>query len=278
MLAVACALAATCAQLQAQEPDTDDRTPLQRFSDESLDEFSLFGGEALDEPLSIVGRLRWDNNSRGSSSGLTAIYARGGRAEAVVCVYPWQGRLVHYFGTLSRGLVRGDLNAAKFWSPDQPGTEFRAIPDADPPHASESARLLQLKALARERFSALLVGWDSNDSDRAELRLQTRPLYRYEQPEGEVFDGAVFAWVTGVDPEALLLIEAVESDGARRWEYAFAPRTSGALEGRLDGEVVWMAERYPLPRESDPLAPMRAVTRPLPAGIEDLSAVEASAP
>jgi hypothetical protein len=46
------------------------------------------------------------------------------------------------------------------------------------------------------------------------------------------------ALVQGTDPEAVLLLEAVHRDGSPRWQYAFAPATSGGLEVRLDKRVV----------------------------------------
>ena len=251
--------------LRADEPaaeSEDDRTPLQALIDETLDEFQLLSGPDLDEPLTIVSRLRWDNNARGSASGLTAIYALRGRAQAVVCVYPWSDRLVHDFGSLSRGRLIGKLDGTVYWEPENPGVAFQPIPNADPPRSSEGSRLLQMKELARTRFSAQLVGWKSDDSDREELRLQTRPLYRYESPAGEVIDGAVFSFVVGVDPEVLLLIEAIDNDGEPRWEYSFVRRTSGELLGRLDDTIVWRAERFPV--STDPSGTYRGVTRPLP--------------
>jgi hypothetical protein len=251
--------------LCAEGPDAlsdGDRTPLQMLIDESLDEFQLLGGAELDEPLTLASRLRWDNNVRGSASGLTAIYALHGRAQAVVCVYPWDGRLVHDFGSLSRGRLTGELNGTTFWQPDQAGVTFQPIPNADRPRGTPAARLLQLKELARTRFSAQLFGWKPDDSDREELRLLSRPLYRYEEPTGEVVDGAVFSFVVGVDPEVLLLIEAVEHAGEPRWEYAFARRTSGELLGRLDDTIVWRADRFP--DNSNPSGTERGVTRPLP--------------
>lgn len=258
-------LAAWTLGLHAEEPageSESDRTPLQALIDETLDEFQLRGGPDLDEPLVIGSRLRWDNNVRGSASGLTAIYALHGRAQAVVCVYPWGDQLVHDFGSLSRGPLVGEQEGVAFWSPERAGVRFQPIPNADAPRGTAAARLLQLRELARTRFSAQLVGWKSDDSDREELRLQPRPLYRYEQPTGEVIDGAVFSYVVGVDPEVLLLIEAVEAGGERRWEYAFARRTSGELLGRLDDAVVWRAERYPV--STDPTGTERGVSRPLP--------------
>lgn len=246
-------------------PKSDARTPLQQLTDESLEEFTLLGGPSLDDPLRIGARLRWDNNARGSESGLTAIYVRDGRAEAVLCVYPWAGRLVHDFGSLSRGRLVGRQRDETFWTPDQPGTVFRAIPGADAPASSEAARLLQMKDLARTRFSGTLVGWKSDNSDRQTLRLLPRPIYRYEHPTGDVFDGAVFGLVMGVDPEVILLVEAVKTDSGARWEYGFVRRTSGELEARLDDDVVWTADRYP--PTNNPQSLLRAVTRPLPADV-----------
>jgi hypothetical protein len=262
--------AACTAILRGEEPPTpsdDERTPLQALIDDSLDEFELRAGPAGDEPLSIAAKLRWDNNARGSASGLTAIYALNGRAQAVVCVYPWNDLLVHEFGSLSRSPLVGERNGDLFWHPEQAGVSFQPIPAADPPRASEGTRLLQMRELARTRFSAQLVGWKADDSDREELRLQTRPLYRYESPGGEVIDGAVFSFVVGVDPEVLLLIEAVDNNGESRWEYAFARRTSGELLGRLDNAVVWRADRFP--NSSDSSAPFHGATRPLPEQVRE---------
>ncbi|MEX2027318.1 MAG: hypothetical protein WEH44_08450, partial [Pirellulaceae bacterium] len=112
-------------------------------------------------------------------------------------------------------------------------------------------RLRQMKALA-ERFRGTLLGWKRLTIDREELRLLTRPLYRYDPKEGSVIDGAVFAFAMGTDPEILLLIEAVQDPGAdaARWQYAFVRRTSGELEARIGDQVVWQADRFPAQNDS----------------------------
>lgn len=253
------------AAVQPFEAAQDSPETLSDLIDATLPEFALFSGAELDEPLEIGAKLRWDNNSRGSESGLTAVYVRHGRPEAVVCVYPWSGRLVHDFGSLSRERVAGRHENQVFWETDRPGVEFRPIPDAEPPAQSRAARLRQLKQLARTRFAGTLVGWKADDSDRQELRLLPRPLYRYEPSTEGTLDGAVFAFAMGVDPELLLLLEAVSDSSGPHWEYAFVRRTSGELQGRLDQSVVWTAERFP--RGDDPHGLLRGVTRPLP---EDL--------
>ncbi len=95
-----------------------------------------------------------------------------------------------------------------------------------------------------------MTGWKGDNSDREELRLLPRPLYRYDLKDSQAAnptlqDGALFGFVMGTDPEVVLLLEAVSRDGRSVWQYAFARATSGGLEAKLDGKVVWVAEKYP---------------------------------
>jgi hypothetical protein len=249
---------------QAARSDTESAklAGIRKQIDDSIDWFQLSTADPDATPLRPIAVLRWDNNQRGSELGLTVLYIGHGRAEAVCCIYPWQGKLAHEFSSLSRGPLEGRRDGQVVWSPDKPGVDFRTIPDAGAPADTVAARLRQLKTLAA-RFDAKLLGWKRDDSDRQALRQLPRPIYRYEQSTGNVLDGAVFAFVMGVDPEALLLIEAVSTRNESRWEYAFVRRTSGELEGRLDGNVVWTAERYPASR--DPKGVYRGFTEPLKA-------------
>lgn len=243
-----------------QDKESGELTSLRKQIDESIHWFKLstVGTDAVAlEPLAA---LRWDNNQRGSELGLTVLYLGSGRPEAVCCIYPWQRQLVHEFSSLSRGPIKATRNGEDVWHPDKPGVEFRLIPDLPTPQESPAARLRQMKALA-DRFRARLLGWKGDNSDRQELRMLPRPIYRYEKPAGVVTDGAVFAFAMGVDPEALLLIEAVSAAEGRRWEYAFVRRTSGELEGRLDDNVVWTAQRFP--RTNDPTGLIRTFAKPL---------------
>ena len=103
-----------------------------------------------------------------------------------------------------------------------------------------------MKVLAN-RFQVTMTGWKPDRSDREELRLLPKLLYRAElsEPSGPDpgwIDGGVFAFVQGTDPEAILVLEAVRQNGHPRWQYAFARATSAGLEARLDKTVVWSVE------------------------------------
>lgn len=216
-----------------------------------------------DEAAKPIVALRWANNQRGSEDGLTILYLHNGRPLATACLYPWAGKLIHDFEALGRGRIEARRKGTTdvLWQPRESGVVFADIPDAPPPDATAAGRLRQLKALA-EQFQSTMLGWKADDTDREELRLLPRPLYRYPAGKGPVVDGAVFAFVMGTDPETLLLLEAVEEDGAAKWQYGFARRTSGKLEGRYRDKVVWSAARFP--DTKDPLQPRFGVGTPIP--------------
>ena len=223
----------------------------------------LADADAKDAARPLVA-LRWANNARGSEDGLTLLYVFEGKPLATACLYPWNKRLVHDFESLSRGNIVARKDSQFVWQPKQSGVQFARIPDAPPPEATPAQRLRQIKSLA-EQFQSSMLGWKADSSDREELRLLPRPLYRYEPKEGAVIDGAVFAFVMGTDPESLLLIEAVKEGDAAAWEFAFARRTSGELEGRHQGKVVWHADRHP--QTSDPTKPHFSIGAPIPSDL-----------
>jgi hypothetical protein len=120
-----------------------------------------------------------------------------------------------------------------------------------------------MKVLA-DRFQVRMTGLKDDRSDREDLRMLAKPLYRAEPgtaqgPDPDWIHSGVFGFVQGTDPEAILLLEAVRQDGRPRWQYAFARATGGGLEARLDKIVVWSVER--LPGETAPLKPQTIISR-----------------
>jgi hypothetical protein len=91
-------------------------------------------------------------------------------------------------------------------------------------------------------------------------------LYRYDlanarDPDPNLLDGALFAYVLGTDPEVVLVLEAVGTAENAAWQYAFARATSGGLEVKLGDEVVWTARKAPPNR--DPRLPHFTMRRVL---------------
>jgi hypothetical protein len=240
-------------------------TTLKELMEAAKDQIEVFAGPQADKPAEVLVALRWANNARGSEDGRTLLYVHEGRPLAAACLYPWDGRLVHDFECISRDKIVARQGGTTVWQPQISGVKFATIPDAPAVADTPAGRLRQLRSLAAE-FESAMLGWKADSSDREELRLLPRPLYRYEPKAGPVIDGAVFAFVMGTDPESLLLIEAFQGDGgAATWQFGFARRTSGELEGRHQGTVVWHADRYP--GTKDPSGPHFSVGQPIPSAV-----------
>ncbi len=157
-------------------------------------------------------------------------------------------------------------NEQLVWQPTEAGLEFRAIPGAPMPARSTAARLRQMKTVAQQ-FRSTLLGWKTDNSQREELRMLSRPIYRYkiENPD-ELLDGALFAFVSGTDPESILVIEAVRVEGKYQLQSAFVRRSSGALEGLFRDKLVWTAKRHP--QQKNPRSTHMAFSRNLSAVLQ----------
>lgn len=245
------------------EDDRPAPTNLRELVEQQIDDVQVFVGDDQKPAKSLI-TLRWANNTRGSEDGATVLFIHGGRPVAASCVFPLDRNVHHELDAiLGRDISarrRGDSDL--LWRPRTPTAKPMAIADAPPPESSPAARLRQMKMLA-EQFQASMLGWDPGDRIREELRLLPRHLYRYELPkESDLLDGAVFAFVTGTDPEALLLLEATKGD-APTWQFTFVRRTTAGLEGRHRDKVVWTAESRP--DGSDPENGHYVLYSPIPA-------------
>lgn len=91
----------------------------------------------------------------------------------------------------------------------------------------------QFKKLA-EQFEARET-WQGIEN---ELRILPTPVDRYVPGNQPNSDGAIFAFVQGVNPEALLLLE---TDG-KNWNYCWGRLSAAAVTAKLDGKVVWAVD------------------------------------
>jgi hypothetical protein len=248
---------------------------------EAIEWYQVFVEPGATEPMKPIPVLRWRNATRGTqeSEGVFVLWVNNARPEALASIYPWEGNLVHDFASLSRGsrLVARERDRV-IWSPESPGVAFKDLPGARAPADTAVGRFKQMK-VAADRFKVTMTGWKPDKSDREELRLLPKPLYRGERgqaprPDDGWIDGGVFGFVQGTDPEAVLLLEAVRQSGRALWQYAFARATAAGLEARLDKTVVWEVDflegrttpREPLMTLRRPLETTASGTRAAPAG------------
>jgi hypothetical protein len=131
----------------------------------------------------------------------------------------------------------------------------KEISDSPVVAKTKSERTFQMRHLA-ERFDAHQF-WE----ERFELRLLPKPIYRYEDADGRLVDGAVYALVHGTNPEVLLLIEAhAADDGSARWKVGFGTLAGARCVVRLDGKEYWTCPKH----TGDPADPRQGLTKFVP--------------
>ncbi len=140
---------------------------------------------------------------------------------------PW----LYCFASLSSELVDAEWTNAKSFQAKQPGVKWQML--ADDPATTRLARLVQMREIAR-RFSVELLR-DAAGTDRLQMRLLSRPLFRYDETP-DVLDGAVFGFTgTGTNPDVLLLLD-LPPQGS--WRFGIAGMTAEGVSVKLNDRVV----------------------------------------
>jgi hypothetical protein len=198
------------------------------------------GSQPVTAKLSEEPLLRWSNPTIGSIYGEVFLWTLNQRPVALASIYRWY----HPFHdstveivSLSEAAIEAKEGDTTQWKSQSPGVSFQTIANAPLPATSDSARLSQMRTIAR-RFTVELHDRRGGESVVRQLRLLMQPVYRYENPQIGIHDGALFAFVEVTDPEAWLIIEAAKQGDDLRWRYSLARMNIDAMQVRHDGKLV----------------------------------------
>lgn len=188
----------------------------------------------------------WTNPTRSDGqNGAVYLWLHRGRPVVIGSIFshPERGQRIvcHEFHTLAAEKLFPQRDAdAEAWQP-QAGVAMLPLPDVPMPEATASRRLTQMRSLSKQ-FTAHSIDYQK---ERWELRLLPQPMYRYEKPEGDVVDGAIFAYVTsaGTDPEVVLVLEARKTSNSLAWYYRAIRFSDSNLYVRHDGKEIWNSIR-----------------------------------
>lgn len=212
-----------------------------------------------DVDLESIPVLTTTNPTRGAAlEGTMLLWLSQGRPTAAMCIYAWDGKVMHECDSLSRtGNIVATARSGTRWMPQKPGVTFRPLSSDKPSETSEAQRLQKMRSFAKQ-FEVTMLGFNDQNSDREQLRLLTTPVYRYQLKDNrtlhrDLIDGAVFAFAQGTDPEALLIVELVQHDDKPQWEYAMVRATAGALQTKRNNSIVFDAAKFP--ENNDPTLP-----------------------
>ncbi len=197
-------------------------------------------------PRSILG---WSNPTVGEVYGEIYLRTDRGRPTCLMSIYRW---FEPNWGATLEGCSLSPTEhqirqaGREVWRPQGADIRWRDLADVAPPVASRDGRLIQLRRFARE-FSATL--WDTRRTTgevSRQLRLMPQPLYRYPEPAGDAawWDGALFTFVEGTDPEVLLWLEATP-DPKPGFRVACVRLNSNRLAVTHEGRTLWAVEDLP---------------------------------
>ncbi len=193
--------------------------------------------ELIDAKLHGEPLLRWSNPTAGSVYGEVFLWTASDRPAAIASIYRWyhpfKDSTVEIVSLSEQSVTAGEGDKTEWQSPAG-GVQWRFIDDSPRPAGSRSARLSQMRSLART-FSAELSDRRGGEEVSRKLRLLEQPVFRYGT---DAVDGALFAFVETTDPEAWLLLEADLTSAEGKWQFALARMNIDQLRIRQKEAVV----------------------------------------
>lgn len=227
----------------ADEPTKPAGDPLREMYREDAEKCSFMTADG--KPLVLVENsiMRWSTDD--DWSGDVFAWTHDGNPQVIGCIMSGPDRdnlrkVVHEFHLLAeKPIAPAIVHRGRRWAPKN-GLKRERLADAPPPAESVSARLVQIRKIARG-FTAQM-----EFNGRTELRLLPQPLLRYGDERGELMDGALFCyvWPKGTDPELVLLIEGRRDGRERAWYYSPVRFTTREVWLKRNDRELWHAEAH----------------------------------
>jgi hypothetical protein len=246
---VSCLLVSIISAVSAQEPKESARPEQVRLMQALAKEFEMRLAANRDTVLTVAesAALRYSNPVRELlSDGATFFYFDGPRPVAAVSLsirgQPSDVRRVWAEASLVAPVpLLCRHSEADFWSPQADLPKWTAINPAPMPAGTATARLVQMRELAR-RFEVEVLRkevWTAS-------RLLTQPVARFADARTGTLDGAVFVFAEATDPEVLLVLDCRPEGNAEStaWHYLMAKMSAPPTRVRLDGKDVWSTDGF----------------------------------
>lgn len=236
---------------QEQKAGEDRAAEAAKLIAQEIAKVKLWSGttdDASSLPRSESSILHWTNPTQGTIYGDVFVWTKNGRAQAVVSVVKGYSPFMTMsmeFQSFSREPLQATYGGKKIWAPKVGDVAFASLEGAPTPSEAKLARLRQMRTLAGGFTVEATVRND--DSVTRRLRLLEHPIFRYENSDADLLDGAIFAFVEGTDPELLIAIEASKADNRFEWQYAIGRMNSIRFEVRRNDQLVWKGDKLAPP-------------------------------
>ena len=210
--------------------------------------------------------FKWSNPVSGAK-GAVFVWTSDGRPIALAKCHLNSRNSYHLETAISISDNRPRMSEAGqvTWEPAEPGVKFETLEDLGAPAATEALRLAQMRRAVREFRFVDKWGEDAKTTGSEwELRLMPTPLLRYSSASEKIIDGALFAFVQGTNPEALVLVEAVETANGRVWRAAPSRLTGYQVRGWHKDRLVLEVEKIQSPIRTATLYHRSQTLNPFP--------------
>src|SRR5262245_29128189 len=171
----------------AQDETTASKASLERIVADIAD-FEVSTAVKPPRKLTLSGEpvLRWNYPSRNLDDAALFVWLGKDRPEVVTTVMSYHDgagnpRRAYEFLSISQEPLDAVQNGNRVWYPEKPGFTWRNLPKAPLPARTLPERRRQMHDLAA-KFQADV----QSDKNRYELRLLSRPLYRYQNAKADI--------------------------------------------------------------------------------------------
>jgi hypothetical protein len=192
-------------------------------------------GDERELKFQMTPLLRYNDTPRRIADSVIFRLGTRGRPIALVTaeLHDGNGRqfvLNQEFLAIDDARIKLQRDTFRWQPPKDAQVKFQRLEADLLPADTARARLAQFKQLAG-RFTSR-EEWRGVEM---ELRVLPTPIDRYVPSDKPNADAAIFAFVQGVNPEAVLLLE---TDG-KEWSYAWARLAAARVTAKLGDKVVW---------------------------------------
>ncbi|MCC9601829.1 hypothetical protein LOC67_14810 [Stieleria sp. JC731] len=222
----------------------DETEASSRFSKLATKIASSYEIQSGDQTLKLRSEpvLTWTNPEVGEIYGAVFIWTDDKRPAVIASIFKWYAPFTHRtheFQSLVTDPIRATRDGKTDWQTEQPGITWKPVP-GNPSTGTTAAQAFTRMRFVAKRFEVELT---DKDGSVETLRLLSQPLYRYQNPENGIEEGALFAFARATDPEALLLLEVRRENGVDKLYYALARSNFLPLKATFEGAEVWTKGR-----------------------------------
>lgn len=242
LLVIAGFLASQCDLLSAQTGITYTPEELHRHFQNEAESYEILAKGAT-KPFELKTKplMNWQNTVRQQEQGTMYVWFDGELPAVLASIFTFEygGRVYckHECLSVTEKPFAAKMGKIPVWAPKAAGVIWKAIDDAGDPADSLPRRLTQMRNIARQ-FSGTLT---TPTGEVTKLQLLPQPLLRYQAPEKNVIDGAIFSFAVVTDPELLLMIEAFKEKDKVGWRFCALKSHYWQLDLARNETPVWNA-------------------------------------